>query len=85
MDIEVRPHRIYNSSPFHVNMPYQETARNLLYTISLTLTTAKLDQMVMVFQGKRIRNLDAKLGDLGFSSGVFVELSKGSNGCCAIF
>ncbi|OMJ79017.1 hypothetical protein SteCoe_21048 [Stentor coeruleus] len=85
MDIEVRPHKAYNTSPFHVTVPYQESARNLLYMISLTLTTANINQMVMEYQGKRIRNLDAKLSELGFTSGTSIELLKGSKGCCMIF
>ena len=85
MEIEIRPSKHFNSQPFKISIAFNETIENLINMISLSITTVTVDDMEIIYQGKRIKNKKARLDQIGITNGGTVDLRRKSLRCCEIF
>lgn len=84
MELRIEPAESYKSEPFVININYQETIENLIYTISLTITNVPVTEMRVFHNRKRLQNMDQKISQCGINFGDTIELRRGSSNCCLI-
>ena len=85
MEVNIRPSEYYSTSPFSVQIAYNESVEKLLVMISLSVTTVPISEFQLSFNGRMLKNNRATLDSLGIRHGDTVSLEKKSNNCCEVF
>ena len=85
MELRINPSEEIKVEPFVVKIDYNETLENLIYTISLTITTVPISSMRIFHKGRALKNLNSKISQNGISFGDTIDLRAGSGFCCIVF
>ena len=84
MDIQVLPSDDFHSNPFVIKVAYNDPVENLLYLISLSITSVPITELELWYKGNRLQPSGSKLNQIGICHGESVELRRKASKCCVL-